>query len=182
MKLWSALLSVCAFCGLANAQLTEPDTDGVFYVLGDNPDVLIPLERQTATIHTSAKFVGIGATAKSSAEFKPGKSPVRVSRAAAEFIVRSPFASSSVDFNSFYVLRTLASKGGKRELVISKAHAYVGTAGSSSNLAEGEVPVTIVKYGQHSLKIIAAQPLGPAEYALSMRAALLNLFCFGIDE
>jgi len=45
-----------------------------------------------------------------------------------------------------------------------------------------EVPLTIVKYGQHSLKIVPAKPLGPGEYALSMRAAFLNLFCFGIDE
>jgi len=182
MNTWSALLCVCAFCGLANAQFAEPETDGVFYVLGHNPDALIPLERQTATIHTSSKFVGIGASAKSAAEFKPGKSPVRVSSAAPEFIVRSPFPSTSVDFTTLYVLRSLTGKGAKRELVISKAHSYVGVGGSSSNLAEGEVPVTIVKYGQRSLKIVPAKQLGPGEYALSMRAAFLNLFCFGIDE
>jgi hypothetical protein len=107
---------------------------------------------------------------------------VRVSSAAPEFIVRSPFAGTSVDFTTFYVLRTLTGKGAMRELIISKAHAYVGVGGSSSNLAEGEVPVTIVKYGQHSLKIVPAKQLGPGEYALSMRAAFLNLFCFGIDE
>ena len=127
--------------------------------------------------------MGIGGTAKSSSEFKPGESPVRVSASAAEFVVRSPFAQSSVDFNSFYVLRSLSSKGSKRELLIAKAHAYVfGSAGSTQNLAEGEIPLTITRYGEHSLKIAPAQPLKPGEYALSMRAAFLNLFCFGIDE
>lgn len=35
---------------------------------------------------------------------------------------------------------------------------------------------------RNSLKIIPAKPLGPGEYAMSMRAAFLNLFCFGVDE
>ena len=82
----------------------------------------------------------------------------------------------------FYVLRSLTSKGNKRELVIAKSHAFLGAAGSTSNLAEGEVPVTITRYGAHSLKIVPSMPLRPGEYALSTRAAYLNLFCFGVDE
>jgi hypothetical protein len=66
--------------------------------------------------------------------------------------------------------------------VIAKSHAYIGVAGATSNLAEGEVPVTITKYGEHSLKIVPTQLLRPGEYALSSRAAFLNLFCFGVDE
>jgi hypothetical protein len=181
MKITVALLILAALSGLAHAQMLEPDTDNVFYALAHDPDRLIALERQTATIHTSAKWVGIGATAKSSSQLKPAKSPVRVNNAK-EFVVRSPFANTTVDFNSFYVLRSLASKGGKRELVISKTHAYMGVGSSTSNLAEGEVPVTITKYGVHSLKITPAQPLHPGEYALSGRSAFLNLFCFGVDE
>src|SRR6266699_5730349 len=105
MKHLSRLLSQAAVCALANAQPLEPDTDGVFYALGHDPDRWIALERQTATIHTSAKWVGIGATAKSISEFKPGKSPVRVSSGVNEFIVHSPFANSTVDLRTFYVLR-----------------------------------------------------------------------------
>jgi hypothetical protein len=176
------LILIIGICGVANPQSLEPDTDNVFYAIGHNPDRLIPLERQTATIHTSAKFVGIGATAKSSSEFKPGKSPVRLSSNATEFVVRSPLSNSPVDFNSFYVLRSLSPKGNKRELLISKSHAFIGVAGSSSNLAEGELPITFAKYGEHSLKITPAQPLRPGEYALSTRASFLNLFCFGVDE
>jgi len=178
----AVVLFAIAITGLLKAQPVEPDTDQVFYALGHDPDRLIPLERQTATIHTSAKFVGIGATAKSFSEFKPGKSPVRLSSNATEFVVRSPLSNSPVDFNSFYVLRSLSPKGSKRELLISKSHAFIGVAGSSSNLAEGELPITFAKYGEHSLKITLAQPLRPGEYALSNRAAFLNLFCFGVDE
>ena len=71
-----------------------------------------------------------------SSEFKPGKSPVRLNSGALEFIVRSPFVKSSVDFTSFYALRSLSAKGNKRELVIAKSHAYIGVAGATSNLAE----------------------------------------------
>jgi hypothetical protein len=68
-------------------------------------------------------------------------------------------------------------------LAIVKTHAYVfGTVGSTQNLAEGEIPIIITKNDVHSLKITPAEPLKPGEYALSMRASFLNLFCFGIDE
>ena len=100
-----------------------------------------------------------------------------------EFIVRSPFANSTVDFRTFYVLRSLTTKSSKRELVIAKSYGYIlGTVDAASNLAEGEVPVTITTYGEHPLKIAPAQPLHPGEYALSSRTAFLNLFCFGVDE
>jgi hypothetical protein len=100
-----------------------------------------------------------------------------------EFIVRSPFAKSSADFAMFYALRSLTVKGSKRELVIAKSHAYIlGPTDSTSNLAEGEVPVTITRYGEHSLKIVPTQPLRHGEYALSNRAAFLNVFCFGVEE
>jgi hypothetical protein len=122
MRHLPAKLYLAALCALANAQSLEPDTDGLFYPLAHNPDRLIALDRQTATIHTSAKWVGIGATAKSTSEFKPGKSPVRVSSGTTEFVVR------------------------------------------------------------YSLKIVPTQQLRPGEYALSSRAAFLNLFCFGVDE
>jgi hypothetical protein len=52
----------------------------------------------------------------------------------------------------------------------------------TSNLAEGENPVTITKYGQYSLKSVLTQPLRPSEDVLSSRAAFLILFCFGVDE
>jgi hypothetical protein len=182
MRLLPIIIVVAAAGALANAQTAEPETDQVFFALAHNPDRLIALERQTATIHTSAKWVGIGATAKSTSEFKPGKSPVRLSSGTGEFVVRSPFARSSMDFTIFYVLRFLTSKGSKRELVIAKSHAYIGSASSTSNLAEGEVPVAITRYGEHSLRIVPTQPLRPGEYALSSRAAFLNLFCFGVDQ
>ena len=52
----------------------------------------------------------------------------------------------------------------------------------TANLAEGGLSITITNYSEHSLKLVATQPLRPGEYALSSRAAFLNLFCFGVDE
>ena len=164
MRLLATVIVVATACVPTHAQTVEPDTDNVFYALAHEPDRLIALERQTATIHTSAKWIGIGATAKSSSEFKPGKSPVRLSTGSVEFVVRSPYAKSTVDFTMFYVLRSLTRKGSKRELVIAKSHAYIGVAGSTRNLAEGEVPVSITRYDEHSLKIVPVQPLRPGEY------------------
>jgi hypothetical protein len=183
------LLRILLLLGLAFAaaaaddpNVREPDTDNVFFVLAHDPDHLVPLERQTATIHTSTKFIGVGATAKSSSEFSPGKSPVRVASDTPDFVVRSPFASTSLDFNAHYVLRRLNRKGKKRELIIFKARAYVtGTGGATSNLAEGELPITIARYGTHSLKITPPSHLAPGEYALSLRSAFRDLFCFGVD-
>src|SRR5215469_5243526 len=103
----ATLMIITAVCTSAGAQMIEPDTDGIFYALAHDPDRLIALERQAATVHTSAKWIGIGATAKSSSEFKPGKSPVRLNSGTTEFVVRSALANSSVDFDSFYVLRSL---------------------------------------------------------------------------
>ena len=98
--------------------------------------------------------------------------PVRLSSDTREFIVRSPFAKSSADFAVFYALRSLTVKGNKRELVIAKSHAYIlGPMDSTSDLAAGEVPVTITRYCEHSLKIVPTQPLRRGEYALSSRSA-----------
>src|SRR5262249_46712841 len=133
-------LLTIAITVMAHAQSLEPETDNVFYALAHGPDRWIALERQTATIHSSAKWVGIGATAKSAAEFKPGKSPVRLPSGTHEFVVRSPFAKSSADFTMFYVLRSLARKGSRRKLIIAKSHAYIGAAGMTSNLATWVTP------------------------------------------
>jgi len=51
------------------------------------------------SIHASAKWVGLGAPAKSSSQL-----PVQVSNGTSEFILHSPFAKSSVDFAVFYAL------------------------------------------------------------------------------
>jgi hypothetical protein len=86
-------------------------------------------------IHTSAKRVGIGASAKSTSEVKPGKSPVRVSTWHQRIHHPLSVAKSTVDFTTFCVLRSLKSQGRKRELVIAKSHSYIlGTADITSVL------------------------------------------------
>jgi hypothetical protein len=111
--------------------LIEPDTAEVFYGLENKK--LIPLERQTATIHgKTSGFIIM--SMKSVSEFPGGKSPVRLrSGEPLEFVVRSVLASSAVDPNTLYSLRHLDEKKSKRELVIMAGHASpVGSSGGSA--------------------------------------------------
>ena len=88
--------------------LIEPDTAEVFYGLENSK--LVPLERQTATIHGKASGF-IVMSMKSSSEFPGGKSPIRFrSGEPLDFVVRSVLALSAVDPNTLYSLRRLDEK------------------------------------------------------------------------
>ena len=57
-------------------------------------------------------------------------------------------------------------------MVIAKSHSYIlGTADITSNLAEGEVPITITKHAQHLLKIV---PTSRSAREYAFRAAALH--------
>jgi hypothetical protein len=177
-------LLIPLFAGIAavGQQIPEPTFNDVFFGLDSAAGKLVPLERQTATIRGKAKFGGYGGI-KVASEFKPGKSPVRFrSGEQPQFVVRSfATAASTFDPNTLYVLRKLKKKGDKRELVMTESHGPLGLGGATSNLAEGVLPVTFERFGEHSLKIAPEKPLPPGEYALSRRAGMMDLFCFGID-
>ena len=145
-------------------RVVEPDTAEVFYKLEDSK--LIPLERQTATIHGKASGF-IVMNMKSVSEFPGGKSPVRFhSGEPLDFVVRSFAASSAVDPNSLYTLRRLDEKKKRRELVIMAGHFSPLGASTQTNLAQGVLPVEFSKYGNGSIKLRTA-PLPPGEYAVS---------------
>lgn len=169
------VLLILFFAGIAAVaqQIPEPTFDDVFFGLDLSAGKLVSLERQTATIRGKAKFGGYGGI-KLASEFKPGKSPVRFKSGEQQFVVRSfAAAASSLDPNTLYVLRTLKKKGDKRELVMTESHGPLGLGGATSNLAEGVLPVTFEKFGEHSLKIVSEKPLPPGEYALSRHRAAL---------
>jgi hypothetical protein len=175
MKIVVAFLAASAL-----AQIAEPEFSGVFF--GIASDKLIPLERQTATVHAGLKFGGFGGM-KAASQFKPGKSPVRFkARNPIAFIVRSGIAGSTVDPNTIYVLRALKAGGSKRELVMLQSHGPMGMGGADANMAEGVIAVHFEKYGANSLKMAADQPLPPGEYAVSVRQAMVDVFCFGVDK
>ena len=158
-------------------RLVEPDTAEVFYRLEDSK--LIPLERQTATIHGKASGF-IVMSMKSVSEFPGGKSPIRFrSGEPLDFVVRSAFALSAVDPNTFYSLRHLDAKKKKRELVIMAGHASPVGASMQTNLAQGVLPVEFSKYGNGSIKLHTG-PLAPGEYAVSHTYGQ-TVFCFGVD-
>lgn len=164
------------------AEFGEPTFNDVFFGLDLSAGKLVSLERQTATIQGKAKFGGYGGI-KLASEFKPGKSPVRFkSGQQPQFVVRSVAAAApTVDPNTLYSLRTLTKNGDKRELVMTESHGPLGLGGATSNLAEGVLPVTFEKFGEHSQKIVPEKFLPPGEYTLSRRAGMIDLFCFGVD-
>ena len=167
----------------AALQTPEPQYNDVFFALDSSAGKLVPLERQTSTIKGKPKFLGYGGI-KVSSQFKPGNSPVRFkSGDQLEFIVRSALATvSTVDPATMYVLRVLKKKGDSRELVMTESHGPLALGGTTSNLAEGVLPVNFEKFGEHSLKIVSQNPIPPGEYALSHRSGMMDIFCFGVDH
>jgi hypothetical protein len=137
------------------------------------------LERQTAAIKGKASGFIVMST-KASSEFPDAKSPVRFPVGQAlDFVVRTPFAGATVDPATIYVLRRLNSKKKSRELIIMAGKVTPLGATTTSDLAEGVLPVTFARYGTASLKITTT-PLPPGEYALS-RSYAQTAFCFGVD-
>jgi hypothetical protein len=179
MKLRSLLviLTLCPLLAVAQAGPSEPEFADVFFGLDNGK--LIQLERQTAAIQSHASGF-IVMSMKASSEFPGAKSPVRFpSGQPLDFIVRSPFAGSTVDPNTLYVLRKLNGKKKSRELVIMAGHASPVGASTKSDLAEGVLPLTFAHYGDSSIRITTG-PLPPGEYAVS-RLYAQTVFCFGVD-
>lgn len=179
MKIRSLAVFLMLFTLVAVAQesLSEPEFADVFFRLDNGK--LIQLERQTAAIqgHASGFIV---MSMKTSSEFPGAKSPVRFPSAQPlDFVVRSPFAASTVDPNTFYVLRRLNGKRKSRELVIMVGHASPVGASTKSNLAEGVLPLAFARYGTSSIRMTTG-PLPPGEYAVS-RLYAQTVFCFGVD-
>jgi hypothetical protein len=181
MRYIALVIPLLAVAVVVGQQIPEPTFNDVFFGLDSSAGKLVPLERQTATIQGKAKFGGFGGI-KVASQFKPGKSPVRFkSVEQPQFVVRSFAANATTDPNALYVLRILKKKGDKRELTMLESHGPLALGGTTSNLGEGVLPVAFEKFGEHSLKIVSEKPLPPGEYALSRRAGMMDLFCFGID-
>ena len=171
------LIALCSFSGIAQERSPEPEFSDVFFAL--DAGKLVPLERQTATIHGKASGF-IVMSMKASSEFPGAKSPVRFhSDQTLDLIVRSALAPSTVDPNTLYVLRKLDPKKKSRELVIMAGHASPVGASTKTDLAEGVLPVTFARYGTSSIRMTTGS-LAPGEYAIS-RPYAQTVFCFGVD-
>jgi hypothetical protein len=171
------ILMCCGIAGFAEETVVEPEFADVFFRLDGGK--LAPLERETAVIQgKTSGFIVM--SAKAASEFPGARSPVRFhSDQTLEFIVRSPFAPSTVDPNTLYVLRKLKGRKKSRELVIMAGKITPIGGSAKTDLAEVVLPVTFARYGASSIKITAG-PLVPGEYALS-RLYGHTVFCFGVD-
>jgi hypothetical protein len=170
-------LAAAGAVGLAQEVPPEPEFANVFFRL--DAGKLVPLERQTAAVQGKASGF-IVMSMKAASEFPGAKSPIRFDAGKAlDFVVRSPFASSTVDPDTLYTLRKLSGKKKSRELVIMAGHVTPLGMSTNSGLAEGALPVTFARYGASSMKLTTG-PLPPGEYAVSALHAQ-TVFCFGID-
>jgi hypothetical protein len=177
LRLLLVVLMCSGLAGVAQETVAEPEFADVFFRL--DAGKLAPLERETAVIQGKASGFIVMST-KAASEFPGARSPVRFhSDQPLEFVVRSPFASSSVDPNTLYVLRKLKDKKKSRELVIMAGKVTPIGGSTKTNLAEAVLPVTFARYGDTSIKITTG-PLLPGEYALS-RLYGQTVFCFGVD-
>ena len=168
------LLTGSAFCA---DPVVEPEFSDIFFRLDSGK--LLPLERETATIHGKAGgFIVVNM--KAASEFPGVKSPVRApENQPLVFVVRTLTATTAMDPNVLYTLRKLNVKKKTRELVMMSGRAVPFSVSTKSDLAQGALPVEFAKYGASSLKMTTA-PLPPGEYAVS-RVGGQTVFCFGVD-
>jgi hypothetical protein len=163
--LFAFLLCLC-LAGTASAQT---------FIALDASGKPITLERQAVTFKTKVTPGLFSASATSSVEIKPGRSPVRLP-ATTKFIVQGHPANPA----AVYELRILNSAKKHREIPMSRAHGSVFGA-TANSLDSGEVPTRFEENDASSYRISTLQPLPPGEYALSLRGDVINLYCFGVD-
>jgi hypothetical protein len=160
-----------------NAQTVgEPKYINSFAALGQGGD-LIELERAIVEFHSKVRALPGYASVRMTAEFKPGRSPVRLPRDV-QFVVRGR---APIDPVTRYELLLLKASKSHREFVMTTAHGSVFGARSTTK-DEAEVTIHFDEYGAESYRIVPDQPLAPGEYALAVRGLATEAFCFGVDK
>jgi hypothetical protein len=172
------MLTALPFLTLAGQEVKkvqEPEYIGIVFTL-DPAGALSPLERQQP--NTQTKVIGMGyGGAKTSIIFKGPTSPVRFKAGQdIQFVVR--MNAPGIDPESLVNLDVLKVSKDHREVVIAKA----GSMGMNSKSTSGESqrPLNFSKYGEQSLKLSPAEPLGPGEYVITTKLGQ-SAFLFGID-
>jgi len=162
---------------IRSSPTSEPKYINSFYAV-DMDGKLIELERQTVTFKTKMKVLPGYASVKTTTQFKPGSSSVRLP-ADAKFIVRGR---APIDPVSRFELRALKASKDHREFVMTQGHSSVFGGSATSNPSEGAVGIRFEEYGASSYRITPDRPLAPGEYALAMRGLVSELYCFGVDR
>jgi hypothetical protein len=161
----------------APAALAEPQYINTFVAL-DADGKLNSLDHETATtLRSKGRALPWSASAASFVEFKPAHASIRLP-ATAQFVVRGR---SSIDPSSIFELRSIKVAKDHREIVLAKSRATIVGGGSASNFDEGAVPIKFEDYATDSYRITPERPLPAGEYALSIRGAATELYCFGVN-
>jgi hypothetical protein len=154
----------------------EPEYLGVVFYL-DPTGALSPLERQQPNIQSKAIGLGYGG-AKTSTIYKGAKSPVRFKAGQdIQFVVR--MNAPGIEPDSLVKLDVLKVSKDQREMLLAKAGA-MGFGGVKSTNGQTSQTLNFSKYGEQSLKVSPAGPLGPGEYVITAMGGQ-SRFLFGID-
>ncbi len=157
-------------------KVQEPEYIGVVFSL-DQAGALVPLERQQSNAAFKTKAGGFGG-GQSSIVYKGSKSPVRFKAGQAiQFVVR--LNAPGVEPDSLVNLDVLKVTKNERAIVTVKVKP-MGWGGAKSRKGEDLRPLNFSKYGEQSLKVSPAEPLGPGEYVITTRGGN-GAFLFGID-
>lgn len=151
-----------------------------FFFLDSSTGKLMPLERTSAAMKSKTKGLAYG-TASTFYQLEGERSHIRFkSGQQIEFVVHG--FSPRGDPTMMYTLSRLKVKKNNRRLVLREVGA-LGDAfgGAPSGSDEALLPLSAVRYGRDSMRIVPAQPLEPGEYALSSVTGG-QFFCFGVDR
>jgi hypothetical protein len=160
--------------------LPKPEFSNVFFRLMNGN--LIPLERQTATMHVHAGgFILYDATGVG--EIPGPRSSVRFQHVNKfELVVRCPAGLADEDPQTLYHLRVLRTKKRTREWVFLSADS-VGAVHTSVKIGSDSMVPTEWSKRPGNLLVMNAGSLPPGEYVVGkiQAGATAAVFCFGVD-
>jgi len=181
MKRWILLVFLTLSCVSQEATpkvpVAEPQYLNEFYALGADGQ-LVALEHQNAVFKSHVKSFVAYATVKSEAELTSAHAPIRLS-SNVQLVVKGRLP---LDPASRFELRPLEVKGKHREIVLTKGHGSIAGASATSSFDEPGIPLHFEEYGEASYRFAPEKPLVPGEYAISVKGAITNLYCFGVDK
>ncbi len=156
----------------------EPEYANSFFLL-ESGGRLKPLEREPVGVSGKGRVLVFGSSGVSY-EIQNDHSPIRVEIGAPLEIVLK-LENREVDPATIVLLYPLKIVKGKRQLLISGARFMASH--TKSDLQSKQLQMVFTKYGQASLKITPASPLGPGEYAIAVQTheQQPTAYCFGID-
>jgi hypothetical protein len=180
MRRVSALFALSAVvCFTQEKAVQEPEYTNVYQRVNQETGVLEALERQTGSVDVHSRLFGFTPGTAVAIVIPGVRSPIRFpSSQKLDLVVKIDTAGQ--DPANFVLFHRLTSTKNSRQFAI----AGVKNAGpkNKDQTHASEVPFSIAKYGQASLKVTPSSQLPVGEYVVAVRSpGQAPVYCFGID-